>query len=250
MEPPYLYEILLVFLLSAALSPLSTTATILDLGTMKFQHSVIMSHTNLTKLLPQNWPSNLTSIDLSGEKLTGIIPISVGNLLHLQNLSLASNSLTGPIPIFLPALHELVQIDFSSNQLKGTVSKFISKIKNLKFLNLEKNKFHGVLPFNESFISRLVVFKIGQNHDLCYNHTTVSQDLKLGLFPCDKHGLPIAKPTAKYSLNDCDCDDEDDKPLKPQEHKHPRHVVLALAIVLSCVIFLIIILVFLSTCYG
>ncbi|KAK1382157.1 receptor-like protein 51 [Heracleum sosnowskyi] len=250
MEPPYLYDILLVFILSATLAPLSTTAIILGLGPMKFQHSVTMSQTNLTEFQPKNWPSNLTSIDLSGKNLAGKIPTSIGNLLHLQNLSLASNSLTGPIPDFMSAMHELVHIDLSSNQLSGTVPKFIAEIKNLKFLNLEKNKFNGVLPFNESLISRLVVFKIGRNHDLCYNHTTVSQDMKLGISPCDKYGLPIAKPMAKYSLNDCDCDDTDVKPLKRHEHKHPRQVVLALAIVLSCVFFVIIILVVLSKCKG
>lgn len=250
MEPPYLYDILLVFLLSAALSSLSTTATILHLGTMKFQHSVTISQMNLTEFQPKNWPSNLTSIDLSGKNLAGTIPTSIGNLLHLQNLSLASNSLTGPIPNSMSAMHKLAHLDLSSNQLNGTVPEFISEFKDLKILNLEKNKFRGILPFNESFISKLVVFKIGWNHDLCYNHTTVSQDMKLGISPCDKHGLPIAKPMAKYLLNDCDCDDKDDKPLKLHEHEHRRKVVFALAIVLSCVIVLIIVLVVLSKVYG
>ncbi|KAL8090827.1 hypothetical protein AgCh_040047 [Apium graveolens] len=250
MEPPYLNDILLVFLLSAAFSSLSTTATRLNLDPMKFQRSVKMSQIDLTDFQSKNWPSNLTFIDLSGKNLAGTIPTLIGNLLHLQNLSLASNSLTGPIPNSLSAMHELVHLDLSSNQLSGAVPKYISEIKNLKFLNLEKNKFHGILPFNESFISRLVVFKIGWNHDLCYNNTTVSQDMKLGISPCDKHGLPIAKPMAKYSLNDCDYDDKEDEPLKLQEHKHPTEVVLALAVVLSCVIFLIIILAVLSRCYG
>lgn len=150
----------------------------------------------------------------------------------------------------MSAMHKLVHLDLSLNQLSGSVPKYISEIKNLKFMNLEKNKFRGILPFNESFISRLVVFKIGWNHDFCYNHTTVSQVMKLGISPCDKHGFPTAKPMAKFSLNDCDCDDKDDERLKPHEHKHPRQVVLALAIVLSCVIILIIILVVLSKCYG
>lgn len=142
---PLLYDILLVFLLSAALSSLSTTAAILHLGTIKFQHSVTISETNLPEFHPKNWPSNLTSIDLSGKNLAGTIPTSIGNLLHLQNLSLASNSLIGPIPNSMEAMRELVHLDLSSNQLNGTVPKFISEIKNLKFLNIEKNKFHGTL---------------------------------------------------------------------------------------------------------
>lgn len=246
MEPPLLYDILLVILLSAALSPLSTTAKNIDLGPMKFQHSVTMSEMNLTEFQPKNWPSNLTFIDLSGKNLVGTIPTSIGNLLHLQNLSLASNSLSGPIPNFISAMHELVHLDLSSNQLNGTVPKFISEMNNLKFLNLEKNRFRGTLPFNETFISRLVVFKIGWNIDLCYNHTTVSQDMELGISPCDKHGLPIAKPMAKYLANDCDCDDKDDKAMKPHDHQNPQRAVVVLACVFSCVAFLIILLVYLS----
>lgn len=248
MEPPFIYGILIAFLLSAALSPLSTTATTTDLGAVKFQHSVTISQTNLPEFQPQNWPSYLTSIDFSGKNLVGTIPTSIGNLLYLQNLSLASNSLTGPIPSSISEMHELVHLDLSSNQLNGTVPQFISDIKNLKFLNLENNKFRGVLPFKESFISRLVVFRIGWNNDLCYNRTTFSQDMKLGISPCDRHGLPIAKPMAIYSVkeSDCDCDDKDDRGLKPHDHRHPRHVVFALALILSCGIFLILALVMLS----
>jgi hypothetical protein len=61
----------------------------------------------------------------------------------------------------------LVHNDLSSNQLNGTILRFISKMKSLKYLNLPNNDFQGVMPFNGSFIKRLIVFKVGGNSNLC-----------------------------------------------------------------------------------
>ncbi|KAL8108202.1 hypothetical protein AgCh_024590 [Apium graveolens] len=140
----------------------------------------------------------------------------------------------------------LSHLDLSSNQLNGTIPKFISEMKNLKFLNLEKNKFHGVMPFNGSFIKRLVVFKIGGNSDLCYNHTLLSKKLKLGIAACDKHGLPIPPPPAKedsssdYSDTSEDDSDEDESDGNYDDHHGPSKVVIVVAVGLSSIVFLVI----------
>ncbi|CAL5345179.1 unnamed protein product [Camellia sinensis] len=190
---------------------------------MKKLKSVTISQANLTGYLPKHWHLNLTHVDLSGNRLRGKIPssitllenlqllnlssnlllgeipTSIGDLLSLQNVSLASNSLSGSIPESLASIPALVHLDLGSNQLNGTVPKFIANMKGLKYLNLEKNNFDGVMPFNASFIKRLVVFKIGGNTNLCYNHSIFSPKLKLGIAPCDKHGLPLSPPPAKDS---------------------------------------------------
>ncbi|KAM1347401.1 hypothetical protein TB2_036052 [Malus domestica] len=126
-------------------------------------------------------------------------------------------------------------------------------MKSLKHLNLANNKFHGVVPFNVSFISRLQVFKISRNSDLCYNHSVLSSKLKLGISPCDKHGLPMSPPPAKAdssadNSSDSDYDDTDEDDQKQDRHHGPNKVVLGVAIGLSSIVFLIIFLVLVSKC--
>lgn len=176
-------------------------------------------------------------------------------------MSLASNSLSGSVPDSMSAMPALFHLDLGSNQLNGTIPKFISEMKNLKYLNLERNNFHGVMPFNASFIKRLIVFRIGGNSELCYNHTTISSKLKLGIAPCDKHGLPIPPPPAKDSPGDDDdssssrsSDYVDDSDGEDSDNSHDHHgpskVVLGVAIGLSSMVFLIVFLVLLSKWCG
>ncbi|GKU94377.1 hypothetical protein SLEP1_g7879 [Rubroshorea leprosula] len=158
----------------------------------------------------------------------------------------------------MSAIPGLVHVDLSGNQLNGTVPNFFSKMKGLKVLNLENNALHGVLPFNASFIQRLAVFKIGGNSNLCYNHSVFSSKMKLGIAPCDKHGLPMSPPPAKdvssgdSSENDSsDYDDSSDGTSQKKEHHHgPSKVVLGVAIGLSSIVFLIIFLILLSKWCG
>ncbi|KAH7568745.1 hypothetical protein JRO89_XS06G0042200 [Xanthoceras sorbifolium] len=196
---------------------------------------------------------NLEILNLSSNGLNGEVPSEFGNLIALKNVSLASNSLSGSIPESISAIPGLVHLDLSSNQLNGTIPKFLGDMKGLRYLNLQNNNLHGVLPFNASVIKRLVVFKIGGNSNLCYNHTVLSSKLKLGIARCDKHGLPMSPPAAKdSSADDSESDssdyDDDDSSQKGDHHHGPNKVVLGVAIGLSSIVFLIVFLVLLSKC--
>ncbi|XP_022139841.1 receptor-like protein 51 [Momordica charantia] len=265
--------------LSVTNVPVNASGPFVILGRMNILKSVTISNANLTGFFPKHLNRNLTHIDFSGNNLkgkipnsitllenlqslnlasnefNGEIPTSVGDLISLQNLSLASNSLSGSIPESITAIPGLVHLDLSSNQLNGTIPKFLSEMKSLKYLNLESNQFHGVMPFNGSFLSRLEMFKIKGNSNLCYNHSILSSKLKLGIAPCDRHGLPLSPPPAKEdssadeSNSDYDDSDEDDTSShKKESHDGPNKVVLGVAIGLSSIIFLIVFLVCLSKC--
>lgn len=159
--------------------------------------------------------------------------------------------MSGPIPDSLSEILSLVHLDLSSNQFNGSVPKFLSEMRDLKYLNLENNNFQGVIPFNGSSIQKFVVFKVGGNSNLCYNHSTVSSKLKLGIAPCDKDGFPVSPPPDKSSSQDSssdgdDGDDSGDEKPKKNHHHGPNKVVLGVAIGLSSIVFLIIFLVLLA----
>ncbi|KAJ8437571.1 hypothetical protein Cgig2_005322 [Carnegiea gigantea] len=203
-------------------------------GGMKKLRTVTISKTNLTGHLPKSWHLNITHIDFSQNQLKGRIPSSItdlenlvslnlssnqligelpsliGDLIELRNLSVASNSLSGSIPESLASVPALVHLDLSSNQFNGSIPRFLADMKELKYLNLENNNFQGVLPFNASFIKRLVVFKIGENANLCYNHSNFSPKLKLGISPCDKNGFPMSPPAKTVSSGGESDDDSGD----------------------------------------
>lgn len=250
------------------------------LGNMKRISSITVARANLTGNIPRHLSPNLTLIDFSGNQLrgripgsvnrlenlltlnlsrnmiSGEIPTAVGDLIALKELSLASNTLTGPIPDEISAIPGIEHVDLSSNQLNGTIPRFFSTMKSLKHLNLANNNLRGVMPFNASFISRLTVFRVAGNDQLCYNRSVLSSKLKLGIAQCDRHGLPMSPPpgkdTSEDDTGDSDYDEDDDGKVDQASHKDTHHgpnkVVLGVAIGLSSIVFLIIFLILLSKC--
>ncbi|KAK9066135.1 hypothetical protein SSX86_013456 [Deinandra increscens subsp. villosa] len=101
--------------------------------------------------------THLRSLDLSfNTHLSGNIPHTLGNLLHLRSLSLSNNSLNGSIPdsIFrIPTLEELL---LSFNHLTGFIPSNLGNATMLQTLCLDNNHFTGSLPHSLTNLRNLV----------------------------------------------------------------------------------------------
>ncbi|KAL2334837.1 hypothetical protein Fmac_016050 [Flemingia macrophylla] len=85
----------------------------------------------------------LSSIDLSGNNLTGEIPKEIG----LVSLNLSRNNLNGEIPSGIGSLNSLDFLDLSRNHLFGKIPSTLSKIDRLAVLDLSNNDLIGRIPW-------------------------------------------------------------------------------------------------------
>ncbi|KAF8041612.1 hypothetical protein BT93_A0266 [Corymbia citriodora subsp. variegata] len=89
-----------------------------------------------------NW-TELVSLQLQDNFISGQIPTEIGRLTKLNYLSMYNNSLSGTIPPEVGNLTSMTHLDLSKNQLYGEVPETISRLANLHFPD---NSFTGELP--------------------------------------------------------------------------------------------------------
>ncbi|XP_012836708.1 PREDICTED: receptor-like protein 12 [Erythranthe guttata] len=87
-----------------------------------------------------------TTVDLSGNRFSGTIPESIGNLNSLRYLNLSRNNITGNIPSSLGNMSILESLDLSSNQLVGEIPSQLTSLTFLSLLNLSFNNLVGQIP--------------------------------------------------------------------------------------------------------
>lgn len=261
--------------LTVADTPLATgspTELAVVVSHMEHLNRLTISNANLSGFLPHHWHCpNITHLDLSGNRITGAIPDtltllagmthlnlssnvlngpipnSIGDLISLTTLDLSNNTLSGGIPDTVSTLPELEVLNLGSNRFNGSIPLFLAEMRGLRELNLENNDFDGMVPFSAKFLSRLRVFRAAGNSKLCYNRSVLSAEVAVGVAPCDKYGFPVLPPPATArSERSADYDDGggDGEPDAGADTRGgPSAAVLGVAIGLSCLAFLVILLV-------
>lgn len=91
--------------------------------------------------------SSMTSLDLSSNKLHGVIPSNISQFIgFVVNLDLSSNQLSGEIPKDLANCSFLNNIKLDSNQLTGQIPPEIGLLGRLKTFDVANNRLTGPVP--------------------------------------------------------------------------------------------------------
>ncbi|KAH0691278.1 hypothetical protein KY289_018636 [Solanum tuberosum] len=143
--------------------------------------------TNLVGTIPYSISncSKLTNLELSYNKLTGLIPNSLGYLTHLRFLNLGGNNLTttackinGQIPNEVGNLSSLLDLDLSYNNLIGSIPSSTQNLSNLqrsipnclgnvtslREIYLKSNKLSSNIPTSLGNLKDLVVLDLSSNN--------------------------------------------------------------------------------------
>ncbi|KAL2553476.1 LRR receptor-like serine/threonine-protein kinase EFR [Forsythia ovata] len=166
----------------------------------------------------------VTSLDLRGKKLAGIIAPSIGNLSFLYDFDLSDNFLLGGIPSEFGSLRRVQNLNMSFNFLEGEVPANLSRCLNLVSLSLRQNVLIGIIPPEIGSLSKLVRLNLRRNNitgtipgsignltslqrfDVSYNKlkggipNTISQFVNLNTFVVSVNNLSGEFPSQLYNL--------------------------------------------------
>ena len=104
---------------------------------------------------------NLISLDLSEQGLTKV-PAYVFERTDLQSLDLSNNNLTGALQGEIRFLRNLKTLDLSGNKFSGIPAE-VGQLKNLETLDLSNNLLTG-LPYELGNLSNLKILDVSGNH--------------------------------------------------------------------------------------
>ncbi|HEY8938507.1 MAG TPA: hypothetical protein VIM65_24975, partial [Cyclobacteriaceae bacterium] len=107
--------------------------------------------------------TQLTDLRLNTNSYSGAIPSAIGKLVNLKNLMLQSNQLTGAIPTSLKNLVTLDQAAFNNNSLSGSIPGLFGRMPGLDSLWLNNNQFTGSIPDSVQYATSLALFDVSSN---------------------------------------------------------------------------------------
>ncbi|KAJ6752718.1 hypothetical protein OIU74_027524 [Salix koriyanagi] len=166
------------------------------LGSWTFNNKSVAVICKLTGVSCWNEKENrIMYLQLPSFQLSGKLPESLKYCHSLTTLDLSGNDLSGPIPPEICNwLPYIVNLDLSGNKFSGPIPPEIVNCKFLNNLNLNGNKLTGSIPFGFDRLDRLKTFSVASNE------LSGSIPEELGGFPKDSFdgndglcGKPLGK---------------------------------------------------------
>ncbi|KAL9998664.1 putative protein kinase RLK-Pelle-LRR-Xb-1 family [Helianthus debilis subsp. tardiflorus] len=120
----------------------------LDFWTLEHLEKLDLSDNRLSGVLPSAISNlkRLTVLVLDSNSFSGNLPPTVGQLKDLTELSVRSNSFSGSLPYQVGNLEKLLSLDLSFNLFSGSLPSELSTLTNLLYLDASHNGFTGPLP--------------------------------------------------------------------------------------------------------
>ncbi|KAI3908704.1 hypothetical protein MKW92_020976 [Papaver armeniacum] len=153
-------------LVELELSRANLTGTIPScLFKLKYLNELHLANNMLSGILPLP-PQNLSTLDISNNKLSGKISIETGKRLsNAKVILLYGNELSGSIPFSIyPTQSDGGILDLSDNKLTGSIRTNIGRGSTLASLNLGNNNLTGIIPKELEFAKHLKILLLNDNH--------------------------------------------------------------------------------------
>ncbi|ESQ56305.1 hypothetical protein EUTSA_v10024378mg [Eutrema salsugineum] len=131
-----------------------------------YRNSVSMTAKGLKMELVGSGFTIYKTIDVSGNRFEGDIPVSISFLKELIVLNMSNNAFTGRIPPSLANLSNLQSLDLSQNGLSGEIPPELGKLTFLAWMNFSYNNLEGPIPQGTQIQSQNIS-SFAENLGLC-----------------------------------------------------------------------------------
>ncbi len=105
----------------------------------------------------------VTEINLGYNKLAGLIPPEIGDMMALKKFTVSGNKLTGSIPPAMGKLKKLEWLKLDSNLLEGPIPPALGDLSELTILHGFRNKLTGNIPPALGKLQKLLYLELGNN---------------------------------------------------------------------------------------